>query len=309
MTNQRRIQLGICAVLTVSAMGVLTGCGIQTPGTDDGDDMSGASNTRMLRLEFDGLESLGSGFDYEGWLIVDDAPISTGRFAVDENGQANPAEFEVQADDANSAALFVLTIEPADDDDPGPADTHVLAGAFNEGIAPLTIGHAAALGDDFTTAAGGFVLNTPSTADVADDFDQGIWWLDPAAGPGPSLELPELPVGWLYEGWVVGDDGPVSTGRFASADAADSDAAGPTAGPDMTPPFPGQDFIDPPVVLTGLVAVISVEPEPDDSPAPFALKPLVDMNIEDVGVGVLQSMANMAAGAPTGTATILTNSP
>ena len=84
---------------------------------------------------------------------------------------------------------------------------------------------------------------------------------------------------------------------------ADSDAGGPTAGPRSTPPFPGQDFIMPPVSLIGYQAVVSIEPDPDDSPGPFTLKPLVDMNIQDVGPGVLQRMANMATGFPTGTAT------
>ena len=284
--------LGVPAVVSL-----LTGCPTMT--TDDG------STAARLQVEFSGLESLGDDFVYEGWLIVDGAPVSSGRFSVDENGTAVPAEFDVDAADADAATTFVLTIEPADDADPGPTDTHVLAGGFEDGAADLTIGHDAALGDDFATAMGSFILNTPSSAGTDDDFDQGIWWLDPALGPGPSLTLPELPAGWMYEGWVVGPDGPVSTGRFSMASQVDSDAAGATAGPDDAPPFPGQDFIDPPVVLIGYAAVISVEPEPDDGDGPFAIKPLVDMNIENVGIGVLQSMATVPGNAPTGTATIV----
>ena len=118
-----------------------------------------------------------------------------------------------------------------------------------------------------------------------------------------SLMLPALPAGWMYEGWVVGPDGPVTTGRFIQATGADSDRGGPGAGPDATPAFPGQEFITPPVSLIGATAVISIEPEPDDSPGPFTLKPLVDMDIADVGALVLQDMANNAASFPTGTAT------
>lgn len=284
---------------------LLTGCPTMT--TDDGlpDDMTDGSTAARLQVDFSGLESLGGDFVYEGWLIVDGAPVSTGRFSVDEDGNAVPAEFDVDAADADAATVFVLTIEPVDDADPGPADTHVLAGDFDGGAADLTIGHDAALGDDFTTAVGSFILNTPSSADTDDDFDQGIWWLDPAAGPGPSLILPELPAGWMYEGWVVDPDGPVSTGRFSMASGIDSDAAGATSGPDDAPPFPGQDFIDPPVVLIDYTAVISVEPDPDDGDGPFAIKPLVDMTIEDVGIGVLQTMETVPDNAPTGTATIM----
>ena len=115
--------------------------------------------------------------------------------------------------------------------------------------------------------------------------------------------LPALPAGWMYEGWVVGPDGPVTTWRFTEATGADSDGGGPGAGPDGTPAVPGQEFITPPVSLIGYQAVISIEPEPDDSPGPFTLKPLVDMDIEDVGAMVLQDMANNAASFPTGMAT------
>jgi DNA-binding beta-propeller fold protein YncE len=47
-------------------------------------------------------------------------------------------------------------------------------------------------------------------------------------------------------------------------------------------------------VLVGGKAVISVEPEPDDSPTPFALKPLVG-DILAKGEGELQSLGNNAA--------------
>lgn len=285
----------------VVVVGLLGGC--QALVTDDGSDSADGDTTR-LRATFSGLEPLGEDFVYEGWFIVDGEPVSTGRFTVDDEGRATPDEFDVDAAAADGATLFVLTIEPASGDDPGPADTHLLAGPFDGDTAQLSIGHEAALGDDFTTAVGGYVLNTPSSADVDADYDQGIWWLDPAAGPGASLELPTLPAGWMYEGWVVGAEGPISTGRFTVVAGPDSDGAGPDAGPDPAPGFPGQDFIDPPRVITNFTAVISVEPEPDDGPGPFAIKPLVDENIEDLGVGVLQTMETVPSNAPTGTATI-----
>ena len=257
-----------------------------------------------IDLAFDGLEDLGADYVYEGWLIVDGAPVSTGRFSVDGNGAAFPSWFVVHHYDAVNGVAFVLTIEPALNDDPAPSDTHVLAGDWNGQSAALTIGHPAAFGDEFSGASGAFILATPSTGSIPDDYDQGIWWVDPSA-PGPSLVLPTLPAGWAYEGWVAGPNGPITTGRFLTPAGADSDGAGPTSGPDAGPPFPGQDFINPPLSLIGYAAVISVEPEPDNSPAPFAIKPLVDMNIEDVGAGVLQVMVNNSAGAPTGTVTLM----
>jgi hypothetical protein len=194
-----------------------------------------------------------------------------------------------------------LTIEPSPDNDPAPASTHYLAGDFSGGSATVTVEDPAALGDDFLSASGPYILNTPSTSGDDSDYSSGIWWLDPNAGPGATLDLPTLPDGWVYEGWVVGNSGPITTGRFTMSAGADSDQGGPTAGPDGVPPFPGQDYINPLIDLIGYAAVISIEPEPDNSAGPFTLKPLVDGNIEDVGIGVLQNMGNNASLFPTGT--------
>ena len=257
-----------------------------------------------LTLSFTGLEDLGPNWAYEGWLIVDGAPVSTGIFAVDSSGKPSGTRFSVDVSDLSKVGTFVLTIESAPDSDPGPSAVHVLGGDFVNGAAKLSAGHAAALGDDFTSATGQYILAAPS-AGASGSYQSGIWWLDPAAGPGPALHLPTLPAGWVYEGWVAGPDAPISTGRFALASGADSDSAGPTGGPDATPPFPGQDFANPVIDLTsGYAAVISIEPEPDNSTAPFAFKPLVDSAINDVGEGVLQAMANNVAAFPTGSATL-----
>ena len=201
-------------------------------------------------------------------------------------------------DDAlGSASTFVLTIEP--DPDPGPSNTHLMGGDLAGGTGRLSVGHTAALGDDFIGASGSYILAVPSDDTGSAAHSQGIWWLDPGAGPGPSLDLP---AGWAYERWVVRPSGPVSTSAVTALDAADSDAGGPAAGTNATPPLPGQDFIDPAMVLIGYAAVISIEPAPDNRPAPFTLKPLIDGNIEDASGGVLQAMGNAAPDSPAGSA-------
>lgn len=229
-------------------------------------------------LTFEGLEPLGPDAVYEGWLIIDGAAISSGTFNITPTGHVLPITSPHVAG-ADRASLFVLTIEPAVDPDPAPASTHVLAGPFVNGTASLTIDHPAALGTDFGSAAGSFIVATPTTATDADALS-GVWFLDPTAGPGPSLDIPTLPAGWAYEGWVVIDGVPVSTGRFTEATGADD--FGGFSGPQPAPPFPGEDFVTNapagltfPTDLSGYPVVVSVEPSPDDSPAPFALKPLV----------------------------------
>ncbi len=261
--------------------------------------IAAAADTAYLEFTADGLEPIGPGFVYEGWLIVDGAAVSAGRFSVMADGSLSRSDFAIEVDDLGAVSTYVLTIEPAVDADPGPSHTHVLAGDFSGGSAMLTAGHPAALGDDFSSAAGPYILNAPSGG-ATTDYRNGIWWLDPSTGPGPTLELPTLPAGWVYEGWVASADGPVSTGRFLTASGDDSDVGGISAGPHGTPPFPGQDYINPPFDLTdGFAAVISIEPDPDNSPGPFAFKPLVDGMIDDVGVGVPQDMDNNSAGFPT----------
>lgn len=258
-------------------------CGLNAP----------TSNGPTLELSFEGLPALGDDFVYEGWLITADGPITSGRFDITEGTDVVTMPIDKALADAST--LFVLTIEPKFGDVPEPSSTHIVAGEFVGGQAVLDTTHGAALGSDFLASSGGFILETPSTADIAGDFAQGVWFLDPSAGPGPGLDLPVLPAGWAYEGWVVGQDGPVSTGRFVDVADADRDGAGPTAGPDGSPPFPGQDFINPPMDLTenGTMVVISVEPEPDDSALPFALKPLAGP-VVDAGPGGFQDLGNIA---------------
>ena len=199
------------------------------------------------------------------------------------------------------ATKYVLTIEPAEGDVPAPSDVHIVAGPFEDATADLVVSDGSALGTDFTEAAGSFLLETPTSGDP-DDYANGIWFLDPGSGSA-SLDLPELPAGWQYEGWVVGEDGPISTGRFTDARGEDSDGAGPAAGSLGAPAFPGQDFIDPAASLPGYTVVISVEPEPDNGPEPFVLKPLVAMDIADVPPPDLQDLTNNAeATNPTGMA-------
>ncbi len=251
----------------------------------DNDDDGG---TDTLNLTFDGLEDLGSDFVYEGWLIVNGNAVTTGVFRVDANGAMSQNDFEVSQSDLDNASTFVLTIEPAVDPDPAPSAVHVVAGDFSGSSAALTVGHPAALGDDFTSATGKYILATPTTADMTDERS-GVWFLDPAAGPGAGLSLPTLPDGWMYEGWAVIDGQPVTTGRFRDATAAD--LAAPYSGTEPGPPFPGEDFVANapagltfPTDLAGGTIVISIEPAPDNSPAPFRLKPLVhgvDMNAAD----------------------------
>ncbi len=273
--------------------------------SDDGGD---AAVPMVSYSDSSSLPQLGADYVYEGWLIVDGSPVTAGRFTVDENGDATPAWFDLDQADVDSATVYVLTIEPAVGDDPAPSSTHILAGAISGGTADLTTDHAAAIGTDFASAAGSYILTTPTTGDMTLQ-EQGIWWLTPGDPKTSSLVLPTLPDGWVYEGWVVGAAGPVSTGRFTDVAAADDDLAGPAKGDSGNgPAFPGQDLITPASVLNdgSFKAVITVEPDPDNSAMPFLIKPLVNDPIGTDVVPTLQVMSNNAA-ATIPTASIVIN--
>jgi len=274
---------------------------------DDDDDDVAAPSTGNLTVNTTGLEALGDDYDYEGWLIVNGQPVAAGIFDIDANGNPTATSFTVSQKDLDKATAYVLTIEPSPDNDPAPSSVHILAGDFSGNTADLTVDHSSAIGTDFTSATGKYILATPTDGGDMTDELSGVWWLDPMAGPGPGLDLPTLPAGWVYEGWAVIGGTPISTGTFT--DASGADAAAPYSGSVAGPPFPGEDFlvgapsgVSFPTDLTGQTVVISVEPSPDNSAAPFLLKPLVGMVPSGASDRTPYDMGNNATATnPTGT--------
>jgi hypothetical protein len=264
-------------------------------------------STSSFALNISGLEDLGSGYAYEGWLIVNGNPVSSGVFSVNENGQMSSNSFDVDITDLDNADTFVLTIEPSPDSNPAPSDVHILAGDFSGTTANLTIDHPAALNNNFQTSTGKYILATPTNGNDNNE-NSGIWWIDISSGtPNPGLALPTLPSGWQYEGWTVIGGIPVSTGTFLSNMGEDN--AAPFSGEMDGPPFPGEDFLTNapsdlsfPTNIAGGTAVISIEPSPDNSPNPFLLKPLVgQIPTNAVDHFVYDMGSNLVF--PTGTAT------
>jgi len=261
-----------------------------------------------LDLNINGLEDLGSSAIYEGWIIVDGSPVSTGTFSVDGNGTLSKTSFDIDQADLDAASTFVLTVEPSPDPDAGPSDVHILAGDISGNAASLTIAHGAALGNDFSSSVGNYILATPTNSDPNDEAS-GIWFLDNSSGaPEAGLTLPTLPAGWAYEGWAVINGTPVSTGTFLTASGADN--AAPFSGDASGPPYPGEDFLNNapgdlsfPTDLRGGTAVISIEPVPDNSASPFVLKPLVGAIAGNAPDHTVQSMGKNLE-FPTGTVTI-----
>ena len=148
----------------------------------------------------------------------------------------------------------------------------------------------------------------PPTNGAMTNENSGIWFLDLGSGsPAQGLFLPTLPAGWKYEGWTVINGTPVTTGTFTSTTSVDD--ADPYSSTMPGPPFPGEDFLNNaptglsfPTDIAGGVAVISIEPDPDNNVNPFTLKPLVGdipMNATDhTNYGMNLNVSSF----PTGTA-------
>lgn len=276
----------ITSAIALSSL-IVMGCG----DSSDSNDTNVNKKTSEITFVAKNLAPLGDDYDYEGWLITPKGAIATGKFDITK-GETTPHVFKVDPNDAKSASKFVLTIEPQNEtgaDIKNASSVHIIGGDIRNNTAILTTSHGTALGTDFSEATGKYILATPSNKNATPT--QGIWFIDNSSGAAkPGLSLPNLPTGWKYEGWIV-DGSPISTGTFLKANEADSDKAGSTAGTEATPAFPGQDFVNPAKDLIGKTAVISVEPDPDNSKAPFSIKPLVGTITNEAGKMVLANKA------------------
>ncbi len=285
----RPAKKSLFVIVMLVSLGLLTGCVALDWDETLPSTMNTASMTergQVLHLELKGFEPLQNGFHYENWAITDGQPMALGKFNIGPEGQlVTPAgepipnnDFMSSAD-LRSATAIVITIEPAGDMDALPAQTHFVAGKVLNRMARLTVNAPQALNNRMTLASGRFVLATPTDEDSSNETS-GVWFLNLVSGhPLQGLKLPELPEGWKYEGWVVIDGVPVTTGKFR--DPSQADEVAPFSGPNPGPPFPGEDFLTHapsglsfPTDLSGTKVVLTIEPDPDDSPAPFTLKPL-----------------------------------
>lgn len=293
------------AVLAVWAL--FTGCG----GTDT-DDRESSITGVALTLEM--LPTVGESYQWEAWIETGDGPVSVGAF---EQGKESPDydfsgdlyDFSIDSSLAEKAQGFLLTLESKPDDNEAPSGWNLLASdqlpKSGRTTARFTTAPAigAELDGDMDQATGSYVLDTPSSS-AEDDNTQGIWFIDTSNGERKAgLDLPKLPEdsAWVYEGWIVGGDGPISTGQFRDPTAPDHDGAGPDAGDSQGYAFPGQDFVkDGGKMLASGDYETFVTLEPDDGvAAPFAFRPLAADIPADIGADNVQPVESTIDSPPT----------
>lgn len=246
----------------------------------------------VLTLSLHGLRSLPSGH-YEGWAVFGDGRISTGTFGIDGSGAmvsgaGGTLEAFPLARDIVDATRIEITIEPDGDRDPRPSGVTILAGALVSGRAELAPVFALA------PLAGGFTLMTPTDSDPTNEA-AGVWFYDRATRGG-ALTLPELPSGWVFEGWVGTQGLTFSTGRFAQA--VGPDGAAQFSGPRPGLSAPGEDLVArlpgsvrQPLNLRDGASTVAISIEPD-------LAGFDPTGPGPTGFVVLQRL--IPAGAPTG---------
>ena len=270
----------------------------------------GGSSDATLTISATGLPELPQG-SYQGWAVVDGEKVPADYVDSLTEGTERSSELPSRAGDAE---MVVVTVEPEGDDDDTPSGAAVLAGQVQDGAADLSFPV------DLTGASGGFTLATPS--DGPANPTAGVWFIEKTGSPppAPALDVPELPEGWVYEGWAKLEGAPpITTGRFRDPTAADG--FGGFSGDQGVPPRPGEDFISStdrapdgvefPVDLTAQPTkiVLSVEPDVDGSDpagltAPFPIKPLVGAVPDGADPGTLYDLGENFGTIPGGSATI-----
>lgn len=273
---------------------------------------SSAASSVELTLDFTNLADPGDDH-YEGWLIVDGSAITTGKFDLDSTGNIVDLDgktidtFDLSLD-LDKTTKFVLTLEPNGDTDDIPASVKPVAGDLNTAKTSAALSHN--IGADFSSISGSYILATPTNGADTNE-NSGIWFLDPTGTEVVAgLDLPDLTnTDWVYEGWVVMNGTPVTTGTFDMVSQLDD--SDPYSGIEAGPPFPGEDFLSNapsglsfPTDIAGTTSVISVEPRVDNSAAPFQFKPLIGAIAADVADHTLYDMEDKSSTLPTGTATL-----
>ncbi|MHB0934963.1 MAG: hypothetical protein ACYC6A_01115 [Armatimonadota bacterium] len=245
---------------------------------------------------------------YQLWVVTEQGvPQSVARFTVRPSDrslitpQGDPLGNPRTPFPVRNGQTMLLTIEQAGDADESPSPVKFLHGRVQGERVELT------MGVDFSKAAGKYLLETPTDEDTTNALS-GIWFLKHIHSqhteltPASGLFLPPLPSGWLYEGWVVVNGQPLSTGQFPHPFrwyVVGNDLSATFSGPRVSPPFPGEDFVTNapagvtfPLNLQGAMTRITLEPVPDPSPAPSGIEILTATISADAQPNTVYVMAN-----------------
>ncbi|MFH1749473.1 MAG: hypothetical protein ABH837_01065 [bacterium] len=232
-----------------------------------------------VKLEQQNFPSLEKA-SYELWQVDRNHKISLGKFNINEQGQIidlynlviEDSEFDLVLTDTDTDIIqgFQISIELNPDDNLDCSPTIIVSGKINqkkETELQYII--------NLEGTKGSFILSTPTDGSRYTNENAGIWFVyEVKNNQIPSLDLPVLPEGWVYESWIFYENNFISMGKFSDPGVADATAE--FSGKKNSPTFPGEDFLhrpttdyflDLPLELNnGSTQVfISVEPDVDGS--------------------------------------------
>lgn len=248
------------------------------------DDLSTSNSPdegSQVTINIENLPSISETAKYQAWFYGENAAVGKiGVLTPDANGKVD-AVFDVKLSEMKRAKYILVTVEPNLHDSlilrPGPL--RLIAGTIGVNSAALTAQHDLAKKLNFTEAAGKYTLYTPTSA-ATNDEKSGVWFvelLNNTASAG--LNLPPVPAGCAYQGWVITNGQTISTGKFTVLDDSDLDD---TYSDELAAPkFPGEDFIKEPPAgftfpldLSGASLFITLESSADVSDLPAGVKVL-----------------------------------
>ncbi len=266
-----RLMRATCAVVVLAGASLFLALGC---GGDDGPTGPTIENNRLM-MQFYNAPPLPSPWMYRASVLNGGQWVDGGTFNVDLGGNLVNAQGQPIDDNTlNFGTLDLLTCDSlritfAE----SGAGMLFLAAAIDSNV---SVRLESPMKEEVGARDLYYTYGTPS--DAFDDNElSGIWFAD-VDGQSPSLDsLPDLPAGWIFEGWANHGGVYLSTGKFSGKAGADQNCRYYNCSA-STPAFPGEDFlVNPPAGIQfpfefdeGDSVVISIEPEDDpDSGLPF----------------------------------------
>ena len=190
-----------------------------------------------FELSFQNLQPTASG-SYELWLVRGDTAWSFGRFETNDTGDGFVADTQLEAitTQAQDGDQIVITLESDRETNNQPSAVVVLSGLIGaETPSQAELEYPV----DLSQVSGSYILATPTNDPEAHET-AGIWLTTPT-GSAPTVVLPSLPEGWVYQLWAEHGGVLLNGGRFTAADQADNFAG--FSGEGSGPNYPGEDYV------------------------------------------------------------------
>lgn len=217
-----------------------------------------------MLIESDNLSVTESGSMYTLWLCSTSDTVLASQWAIENKGEVIKSKYKLDQNDIATSTSAGITLESGTAPSQ-PTSAFLLAGAFQDHVAELTVTDASAFSTLFNDVQGTYLTATPTNSAGTTHEYSGLWFVQDITASNSGLSLGNLPNGYVYESWVEISETYVSLGRFSDPNAPDSDSTyNDTINPAFA--FPGGDLLTNaptglnfPVDLRNSKVLISVE--------------------------------------------------